>query len=68
MPGWNLKAGVLMEEKVSEDEFWSLFNFVFSDACKEQIHNDDDVLVRVLEKLDLATPQRKDLSMYRDIL
>ena len=30
--------------------------------------NDDDALVRVLEKLDLATPQRKDLSMYRDTL
>lgn len=28
--------------------------------------NDDDALVRVLEKLDLATPKRKDLSMYRD--
>lgn len=30
--------------------------------------NDDDALVRVLEKLELATPQRKDLSLYRDIL
>ena len=30
--------------------------------------NNDDALVRVLEKLELATPHRKDLSMYRDIL
>lgn len=30
--------------------------------------NDDNVLIRVLEKLDLATPKRKDLSLYRDIL
>lgn len=30
--------------------------------------NDDNALIRVLEKLDMATPQRKDLSMYRDIL
>lgn len=30
--------------------------------------NDDDDLIRVLEKLDMAIPQRKDLSMYRDIL
>ena len=30
--------------------------------------NDDDALIRVLEKLELATPQRKDLSLYRDIL
>ncbi len=35
MPGWNLKSGVLVEEKVSEDELWSLFNYVFSDACKK---------------------------------
>lgn len=35
MPGWNLKRGILTEEKVSEDEFWSLFNFVFSDACRK---------------------------------
>ena len=35
MPGWNLKAGILAEEKVSEDEYWSLFNFVFSDACRK---------------------------------
>ena len=30
--------------------------------------NDDDALVRVVEKLELATPKRKDLSMYRDVL
>lgn len=35
MPGWNLKSGVIVEEKVSEDELWSLFNYVFSDACKK---------------------------------
>lgn len=35
MPGWNLRSGVLTQEKVSEDEFWSLFNYVFSDACKK---------------------------------
>ena len=35
MPGWNLREGALIETKVSDDEFWSLFNFVFSDACKK---------------------------------
>jgi len=35
MPGWNLREGVLTELKVSDDEYWSLFNFVFSDACKK---------------------------------
>ena len=30
--------------------------------------NDDSVLVRVLDKLELSTPRRSDLSVYRDIL
>ncbi len=30
--------------------------------------NDDAALIRVLEKLDMATPKRKDLSMYKNIL
>ena len=30
--------------------------------------NDGDVLIRVLDKLDAATPKRKDLSVYREIL
>ena len=33
----------------------------------EQV-NDDNVLIRVIEKLELATPKRQDLSVYREIL
>lgn len=36
MPGWNLKSGVLNTMLVSEDEYWSLFNFVFSDSCMKR--------------------------------
>ena len=36
MAGWNLKAGAITEYVVSEDRIWSLFNFVFSDACKKR--------------------------------
>ena len=35
MPGWNLKEGQLVKDGISEDELWSLFNYVFSDACKK---------------------------------
>lgn len=35
MPGWNLREGILRDLKVSDDEYWSLFNFVFSDACRK---------------------------------
>lgn len=30
--------------------------------------NDDDALVRVIDKLELATPKREDLSLYRYVL
>ena len=30
--------------------------------------NDDNALIRVMEKLELSTPRRKDLSIYREIL
>lgn len=33
MAGWDLKKGKLVEEHVSTDEYWSLFNYVFSDNC-----------------------------------
>ena len=30
--------------------------------------NDDDVLIKVIDKLELSTPRRSDLSIYREIL
>lgn len=36
MAGWNLKSGFITEYVVSEDRIWSLFNYVFSDACKKR--------------------------------
>lgn len=36
MPGWNLKNGELRKTQISEDEYWALFNFVFSDACMKR--------------------------------
>ena len=35
MPGWNLREGAITEDRVSSDEYWSLFNYVFSDACRK---------------------------------
>lgn len=36
MAGWNIKSGFITEYVVSEDRIWSLFNYVFSDACKKR--------------------------------
>lgn len=35
MAGWNLKEGLYSGNDVTEDELWSLFNYVFSDSCKK---------------------------------
>lgn len=36
MAGWNLRKGELKQGQVSEDKYWSLFNYVFSDGCKKR--------------------------------
>ena len=36
MPGWNLKNGNLVNNNISEDELWGLFNFVFSNGSRKR--------------------------------
>lgn len=36
MPGWNLKSGPITNFSPGEDYLWSLFNYVFSDACSKR--------------------------------
>lgn len=36
MSGWNLKLGELKDQNVSEEKYWSLFNFVFSNNSKKR--------------------------------
>lgn len=35
MAGWNLKRGEITDTSVSDDEYWSLFNYVFSTSCSK---------------------------------
>lgn len=36
MAGWNLKSGEITEYNVSEEQYWALFNFVFSDGSRKR--------------------------------
>ena len=36
MAGWKLKAGELNDQKMDDDRYWSLFNFVFSDSSMKR--------------------------------
>lgn len=55
--------GFMMKYKIEIEQlnYYSWAKFL------EQV-NDDNALVRVIDKLELATPKRNDLSLYREIL
>lgn len=36
MSGWDLNEGIITEYNPSEEQLWTLFNFVFSDSCKKR--------------------------------
>lgn len=36
MAGWDKKTGIILSNTVSEDKIWSLFNYVFSNACSKR--------------------------------
>lgn len=36
MAGWNLKEGVLSNKVVGDNDYWSMFNFIFSDQCRKR--------------------------------
>lgn len=36
MPGWNLKNGEITEYTVTEERYWALFNYVFSESCAKR--------------------------------
>ncbi len=36
MAGWNLKRGTITKYVLSEDQIWSLFNYVFSDSSRKR--------------------------------
>lgn len=36
MSGWNLKSGNLQSFHTSEEEYWSIFNYIFSDGSKKR--------------------------------
>ncbi|WP_019001061.1 HNH endonuclease domain-containing protein [Succinimonas amylolytica] len=36
MAGWNLQRGVITDYNPDEEKLWSLFNYVFSDACSKR--------------------------------
>ena len=49
--GWNLKSGNIQKDVVSEDEFWTMFNFVFSSASMKTNTYKFELIKAILDNL-----------------
>ena len=63
MPGWNLKNGELQKSQISEDGYWALFNFVFSDACMKRNTYKFGLIKSIMDNLFNCT--QDDYGSYR---
>lgn len=62
MAGWNLKFGELKDYDVSDDRYWSLFNFVFSDSSRKRNTYKFGLIKSILDNLFNGTD--KDTGFY----
>lgn len=58
MAGWNVKQGLLSDRNVSDDEYWSIFNYVFSDYCHKRNTYKFALIKAILDNLFSAIPQK----------
>lgn len=65
---WNSKSGILKTEILSDDEYWSLFNFVFSEQSKKTSTYKFALVKSILDNLFNNVPQEDfQLISYKDI-
>lgn len=65
---WNSKSGSLNPSSISDDEYWSLFNFVFSESCHKTSTYKFALLKSILDNLLNNTPSENDqLIFYSDL-
>ena len=65
---WNSKSGELNFSSLSDDEYWSLFNFVFSESCHKTSTYKFALLKSILDNLLNNTPgENGQLIFYSDL-
>ena len=65
---WNSKSGSLNLSSISDDEYWSLFNFVFSESCHKTSTYKFALLKSILDNLLNNTPvENGQLIFYSDL-
>lgn len=56
MSGWDKRSGALLDDNVSTEELWSLFNYVFSDSCSKRNTYKFGLVKSILDNLFHAIP------------
>ncbi len=65
---WDSKSGSLSSSIISDDEYWSLFNFVFSESCHKTTTYKFALLKSILDNLLNNTPaENGQLIFYSDL-
>lgn len=68
MAGWNLRKKELVNRPVSEDEYWSLFNYVFSDNCRKRSTYKFGLIKAILDSVfNLSLYENVYLISYNDL-
>lgn len=68
MAGWNLKYGALHDENIGEDQYWSLFNFVFSDGSRKRNTYKYGLIKSILDNLFNGTETNEGFYIpYREL-
>ena len=66
--GWRLPNGEITKYFVEENELWSTFNFVFSEACAKQSTYKFGLIKSILDNLLSVVKSDRGLELsYRDI-
>lgn len=61
---WNSKSGSLNSSSISDDEYWSLFNFVFSESCHKTSTYKFALLKSILDNLLNNTPDENGQLIF----
>lgn len=68
MAGWDLKFGDITDFNASEEQYWSYFNFVFSDACSKRNTYKFGLIKAILDNLFNAVAVANGMSIsYHDL-
>lgn len=68
MAGWDAKSGSITAYDVSEDRYWSLFNYVFSDSCRKRNTYKFGLIKSILDNLFNMTSDIEGMQISYEAL